>query len=106
MSHTNNVFESQYQTSRIREDLIQAAFGQRTGSDNGPLFALLRNISLSRDSNAPIDIALTEWAEFEAREDATTLRTAMTEARHENNLKFLKTLKNQGSGICVSHGSH
>jgi hypothetical protein len=95
MSHTNNVFESQYQTSRIREDLIQAAFGQRTGSDNGPLFALLRNISLSRDSNAPFDIAPIEWAEFEAREDATTLRTAMTEARHENNLKFLKTLKSR-----------
>jgi hypothetical protein len=95
MSHTNNMFKSQYQTSRIREDLAQAAFGQRTGSDNGLLFAMLRNISLSRDSNAPIDIASTEWAEFEAREDATTLRKAMTEARNENNLKFLETLKSR-----------
>lgn len=95
MSYTGPVFKKQYQTSRIRKDLVQAAFGQRTGSDNGPLFALLQNILLSRDSNIPVDIVLTEWAEFEARKDAITLRTAMIEARHEKDLEFLKTLRSR-----------
>src|SRR6266516_500728 len=94
LSHTNTVFEKQYQTSRIREDLLQAAFGRRTGNDNGTLFTLLRNISLSRDLNAPIDLSPDEWAEFEGRVDATMLRAAIAaEARKENNQEILSRLR-------------
>jgi hypothetical protein len=74
---------------------MQAAFGQRTGSNNGPLFTLLRNISLSLDSNAPIRLTPDEWAKFEARDDATTLRGAITEARREHDQEFLKTLNSR-----------
>lgn len=95
LSHTGAVFESQYQTSRIRGDLMQAAFGQRTGSDNGPLFALLRNISLSCDQNAPVNLTLDDWAEFDGRNNATTLQEAMAEAREQGNQDFFKTLNSR-----------
>jgi hypothetical protein len=95
MSHTGHVFETQYQTSRIRGDLMQAAFGQRTGSDDGPLFMLMRNMSLSRDQNAPIDLTESELAEFDRRQDATTLREAMAEARSRDDETFYGTLNSR-----------
>lgn len=77
MSHTNTMFEAQYQTSRLREDLLQAAFGQRTGCDNTHLFAFLRNMSISRDQNAPVDLAPDDWAGFNNRKDVIRLEDAM-----------------------------
>lgn len=56
---------------------------------------MLRKVSFSADSNAPFNVVPAELAEFEAREDASTLSTAMGEARKENNLHFLKVLQSR-----------
>jgi hypothetical protein len=71
------MFEAQYQTSRLREDLLQAAFGQQTGCDNTHLFAFLRNMSLSRDKDAPIDLNPGDWLQFHQRKDVTKLQDAI-----------------------------
>lgn len=72
------MFEAQYQTSRLREDLLQAAFDQRTGCDNTHLFAFLRNMSISRDVDAPMDLNPDDWLGFHGRRDATRLRNAIS----------------------------
>ena len=104
LSHTNGVFETKYQASRIREDLVQAAFGHRTGSDNGPLFASLRNISLSRDVNAPTTISLEEWAEFDNRKDATTIRGAITDAKGRGDHQFIQLLNSRLKSLRLAWG--
>ena len=71
------MFEAQYQISRLREDLLQAAFGQRTGCDNTYLFAFLRNVNISRDSNAPIDLSPDNWVGFDIREDTIKIGEAL-----------------------------
>jgi hypothetical protein len=86
------MFKSQYQTSRIREDLQRAAFGPKAAGDNARFFTELRNISLTKDSNAPINVADHEWLEFEARGDTTQLRTAMAAARRNSDLQLLGRL--------------
>lgn len=75
------MFEAQYQTSRIREDLLQAAFGQRTGCDNTHLFAFLRNMSISRDQNAPVDLNPDDWAVFHSRRDVIKLEDAISKVQ-------------------------
>ena len=57
---------------------MQAAFGQRTGCDNTHLFAFLRNMSISRDQDAPIDLNPDDWIGFHKRRDATRLRNALS----------------------------
>ena len=76
-SHTNTMFEAQYQTSPLREDLLQAAFAQRTACDNTHLFAFLRNMSISRDQNAPIDLNPDDWTGFHSRRVVTKLEDAI-----------------------------
>ncbi|RMZ87306.1 hypothetical protein DV736_g5468, partial [Chaetothyriales sp. CBS 134916] len=73
LSHTGPVFDLQYQTSRIREDLMKAATA--------------------------------EWAKFEARKDATTLRAAINAARQEKNLKLFERLKSRFGYLRRSWGS-
>ncbi|KAI6082452.1 hypothetical protein F4821DRAFT_247161 [Hypoxylon rubiginosum] len=73
LSHTTSVFESNYQTHRTRADLMSLAFGNGTGRDE-QLFAMLRDMSMSRDANAPVDITAEEYRRFEQRNDLTTLR--------------------------------
>jgi hypothetical protein len=60
-----------------------------------PLFAVLRNMSLSRDQNAPINLTPDDWAEFDKRQDATALREAMAEAREQDNQGFFGTLNSR-----------
>ena len=71
---------------------MEAAFGQMTGCDNSHLFLSLRNMSLTRDPNAPIKLSPDEWQEWESRADATTLRTAITEAPEGIDASYLKQL--------------
>lgn len=95
LSHTNAVFEGQYQTTRIREDLISAAFGDLTRCNNSYLFATLRNISHSRDENAPFDLHPDDWAECDARQDSKDLRAAITAAGQEGDPEFYGTLRSR-----------
>jgi hypothetical protein len=60
---------------------LQAAFGERTGCDNTPLFAFLRNMSISRDVDAPIDLNPDDWLGFHGRRDATRLQNAISIAQ-------------------------
>lgn len=50
------------------------AFGNDAGRDE-QLFAMLRDMSMSRDGNAPVDITVKEGQEFEARRDVSSLRS-------------------------------
>ncbi|KAI0190543.1 hypothetical protein F4808DRAFT_465646 [Astrocystis sublimbata] len=53
LSHTTHVFESSYQSFRVRADLMQLAFKTNAG-DHGQLFTRLCDVSLGRDTNAPV----------------------------------------------------
>ncbi|RYP64095.1 hypothetical protein DL771_008954 [Monosporascus sp. 5C6A] len=69
----DDVFESNYQSHRIRANLMFLAFGNDAGRDE-QLFAMLRDMSMSRDTNAPVDIDPGENRELEWRQDVINLR--------------------------------
>ncbi|RYC59464.1 hypothetical protein CHU98_g6760, partial [Xylaria longipes] len=49
-SHTTDIFENNYQTERVREDLTRKRFGPCAGgTDNEPLFKALRDLSMQSD---------------------------------------------------------
>ncbi|KAI1085901.1 hypothetical protein F5B19DRAFT_264814 [Rostrohypoxylon terebratum] len=79
LSHTTSVFESSYQSHRVRADLMSLAFGNEAGRDE-QLFAMLRDMSMSRDANAPVDITAKEYRAFEQRSDVVMLRRSMDNA--------------------------
>jgi hypothetical protein len=72
-AHTSGVFESSYQTRRIREDLMRLAFGHMAG-ENDALFLSLRNISLGKDPDAPIDPTEEDLLGFDWRIDVADIR--------------------------------
>jgi hypothetical protein len=82
------------QTSR--EDLAVLTFGSRAGR-NDELFARLRNMSLSKDADAPVHLSGQELQQFETRKDLRGLRSAMDAARRAGESKTARTL---GDRIC------
>ncbi|RYP01717.1 hypothetical protein DL764_006110 [Monosporascus ibericus] len=103
LSHTTGVFESSYQSHRVRANLMSLAFGKDAGRDD-KLFAMLRDMSVSRDANAPVDITMDEHREFEQRKDVSGLRHEIAtvangnertklRAKLHNLLKTLRKLK-------------
>ncbi|KAK8035693.1 hypothetical protein PG991_001766 [Apiospora marii] len=80
MSHTTNVFESNYQTSRSRAQLMKLAFGAEAGNHD-PLFQRLNDISLSRDPGAPTEVTADEKQVFEERQDVRAQRSELRAAR-------------------------
>ncbi|RYO80969.1 hypothetical protein DL762_007375 [Monosporascus cannonballus] len=83
LSHTTGVFESSYQSHRVRANLMSLAFGKDAGRDD-KLFAMLRDMSVSRDANAPVDITMDEHREFEKRNDVGGLRYEIATAKNGN----------------------
>ncbi|KAI0388262.1 hypothetical protein F5Y17DRAFT_248639 [Xylariaceae sp. FL0594] len=76
LSHTTHVFESSYQSFRVRADLMRLAFKADAG-DHSKLFARLCDVSLGKDTNAPVNISAEEKLQFETRNDITKLRHAI-----------------------------
>jgi hypothetical protein len=73
ISYTSGVFESSYQTRRIRKDPTQLAFEHKAG-ENDALLRSLRNISLSRDTSVPINPAKEDLFEFNRRRNVAATR--------------------------------
>lgn len=76
LSHTTGVFERSYQPKRVREDLASLAFGAKAGR-NDELFGALRNMSLTRDAGAPIEVSVEDHQKLEERNDMKRLRAAV-----------------------------
>ena len=74
MSQTSDVFESSYQTERVRENLLYIGFEGVTDSEN-PLFKVLRNLTLTSDPDAPIYPTPEQIDMIEGRRDISQLRT-------------------------------
>ena len=91
LSHTTQVFQTSYQTHLVRENLAEKAFGPKAGC-NDDLVQLLRNMTLSRDENAPTDPTIDDLTGFEKRRDVTKLRTCLQEAHQANNQKEVRSL--------------
>lgn len=80
LSHTTEVYQASYQSNHVRADLMNLAFGSEDGGSDELLFAMLRNVSMIRDSSAPIDILPEEEDMFESRQDMTAIRDAIRSA--------------------------
>ncbi|KAI1157749.1 hypothetical protein F5B18DRAFT_643736 [Nemania serpens] len=89
LSHTTDVFESSYQSNHVRADLMNLAFGSEAGGSDDLLFAMLRNVSMTKDPGAPIYILPEEENAFKWRKDITGLYDAMratTDKREKSRL--------------------
>lgn len=55
-SHTTDIFENNYQTERVREDLTSKRFrAYAGGTANEPLFKVYRDLSMQNEPLAPIE---------------------------------------------------
>ncbi|KAI1093468.1 hypothetical protein F5B19DRAFT_482691 [Rostrohypoxylon terebratum] len=90
LSHTTSVFESSYQSHHVRADLMSLAFGNQTGRDE-LLFSTLRDMSMSRDANAPVNITVEECRKFEQRKDIKTFRHQITTASNSKERSRLRS---------------
>ena len=88
LSNTTQVFQRNYQPKRVRDDLMKLAFGSMTGQ-NDYLFQSLRNMSLRRDANAPIDPTPDDLREFEQRKDVSDFRAPIEAAKLKAQLRSL-----------------
>lgn len=77
MSHTSIVYQENYQTRNVRENLIGIAFGPENVDGDEQLFQCLRQMGLSRDEGAPRAVPKEQMGEFETRKDITTLRAEL-----------------------------
>ncbi|KAL8903751.1 MAG: hypothetical protein Q9207_003711 [Kuettlingeria erythrocarpa] len=73
LSHTTQVSQTSYQTHVVRENLTEKDFEEKAGFD-GALVGSMRNMTLNRDENAPVDPTADEPASFEERRDMTGFR--------------------------------
>ncbi|KAM7213602.1 Protein of unknown function (DUF3435) domain containing protein, partial [Rhypophila decipiens] len=89
MSHSGAIFEHDYQTGVVRPNLASLAFGPKTVSRDETLFNELRNMTLTRDEDAPISVSEERIAKFQTRNDITELRAmihASTKKSEKNRL--------------------
>jgi hypothetical protein len=94
LSNTTQVFQASYQTHRVREDLLRLAFGPMAGR-NDSLFQNLRNISLGRDADAPIDPSKEDLQEFEKRKDVRDLRASIEAAQRCGHKKEVNKIRHK-----------
>lgn len=80
LSNSTPVFQGSYQTSRLRDNLMKLAFGPMAGR-NDNLFQSLRNMSLTRDSGAPIYPSKEDLQGFEGRNDVKGCRAYLEAAK-------------------------
>ncbi|KAI1313157.1 hypothetical protein F5Y03DRAFT_406465 [Xylaria venustula] len=81
-SHTPDMFENNYQTERVREDLTRKRFGPCAGGTaNEPLFKVLRDLSMQSDPRAPTKASAEQKAIIEQRRDMTARKVELEQAR-------------------------
>ena len=81
-SHTTDIFENNYQTERVREDLTSKRFGAYAGGTaNEPLFKVYRDLSMQNDPLAPIEASPEQKATIENRRDITARKAALDQAK-------------------------
>ena len=73
MSHSTDVYENNYMSERVREDLIKCRFGAFAGT-NDPLFDLLRDLTMQNDPSTPIDPTTEQMLSLKSRRDVTGRR--------------------------------
>ena len=100
LSNTTQVFQRNYQPKRVRDDLMKLAFGSMTGQ-NDYLFQSLRNMSLRRDANAPIDPTPDDLREFEQRKDVSDFRARIEAAKLAGDSSTAKRLKSHLSSLTI-----
>lgn len=91
LSHTTQVFQTSYQTHLVRENLAEKAFNEKAGSDGG-LVSAMRNMTLNKDANAPIDPTVDNLAAFEKRKDMTEFRAEVKAAQQVNDTKKARSV--------------
>lgn len=91
LSHTQAIFESNYQSHRVDKDLLGLVFNEKTAGRKLELFKELRNMSLRRDRGAPLYISPEGQAQLDRRCDVTLLcrliETSTTEHREALQLR-------------------
>ncbi len=95
LSNTTQVFQGSYRTKRVRDDLLELAFGPEATGRNDQLFQNLRNMSISRDAGAPIDPGIEDLQSFEERNGVRGLRTDLEATRQANDKKAVRSIKSQ-----------
>ncbi|KAI1424703.1 hypothetical protein F5Y12DRAFT_428331 [Xylaria sp. FL1777] len=75
--HTTDVFESSYQFNHVRADFMNLAFGSEARGSNKLLFSMLRNVFMTKDPSAPINILPEEKDAFKSQQDITAIHDAM-----------------------------
>lgn len=73
MSHSSDVYENNYMSEQVREDIVRCRFGAFAGT-NDPLFDLLRDLTTRNDPGAPINPTPEQKLALEDRQDVTELR--------------------------------
>ncbi|KAG9023096.1 hypothetical protein FRB95_013563, partial [Tulasnella sp. JGI-2019a] len=73
MSHSTDVYENNYMSKRIREDLIKCCFGA-FGGTNDPFFDVLRDLTMQNDPGAPINPTTEQKLSLESQRDVTEQR--------------------------------
>lgn len=93
-SHTEDVFQNNYQSERVRVDLARTRFGACAGGeDNEPLFEVMRDLSMQNDSGAPLEATAEQKQSIESRRDVTARRTAFEEAKRHGDKEAIKKAK-------------
>ncbi|KAF2254145.1 hypothetical protein BU26DRAFT_134336 [Trematosphaeria pertusa] len=81
-SHTTKMFEDNYQTKHVREDLAHHRFGAAAGGQaNGPFFTAMRDLSKQSDPGAPIEASAEQKRSIESRRDITRMREELEAAQ-------------------------
>lgn len=82
LGHTQAIFESNYQSHRVDEDLLGLAFNN--AERKSELFKELGNMSFKRDRGAPLYISREGQAQLDRRRDVTSLRRLMETVKAEH----------------------
>ena len=99
LSHTTQVFQTSYQTHLVRENLAEMAFEEKARCDNG-LVGQLRNRTLNKDKDTPIDPTADNLAASEKRRDMTKLHKEVKAAQQTNKTKKVRSL-NAKADHCI-----
>lgn len=78
--HSTPVFEESYQTYRMKNNVVSDRFKLLGGDLNDPVFPRMRDVTLSRDPGAPINLTDEEEAEFWELEDFRDLQDQISAA--------------------------
>ena len=86
LSYTIQIFLTSYETPLVGENLAEKGFNEKTGSD-GDLVDSMRNMTLNRDENAPIDPTADNLTAFEELRDMTEFFAKAKAAQQDNDIK-------------------